>query len=275
MNTTTGKITVMIAAFLFGSLSGIARPGQAPGDPPVPVLTVLYDNYSFADGCAAAWGFSALIQGLEKTILFDTGTSADIFLKNARALSVDFSKVDLVVISHDHGDHTGGLPAFLKTRSGIPVYVPAGANARFQASVGENGGRAVAVQEPVTLFPGVLSTGDVGEAIHEHALILDTPKGLIVVTGCAHPGIVRILEKAKEIGKKDIWMVLGGFHLVRTPPADVEKIIARFKELGVKRVGATHCTGDAAIAMFRKAFGPDFVEMGVGRKINMGTDRPL
>jgi len=125
------------------------------------------------------------------------------------------------------------------------------------------------VKDPREIAPGLQSTGDLGDAIHEQALLIDTPRGLVVVTGCAHPGIVSILEKAKAVGKKDIWMVLGGFHLNQTPPAAVESIIARFRSLGVQRVGATHCTGDAAIAMFRKAFGDRFVELGVGRKIQM------
>ena len=247
------KIAVFAAALaLLAGASSAAEESK-------PVLTVLFDNYPFADGCATGWGFSALIEGLGKTILFDAGSDEAVFLKNDAALNVKLENVDLVFVSHDHGDHTAGLPAFLRAKPGTPVYVPAGANS----------GRGIAVKESLALFPGVLSTGDVGEAIHEQALLIDTPDGLVVVTGCAHPGIVRILEKAKEIGKKEIQMVLGGFHLVQTPPAEVEKIIARFKELGVKRVGATHCTGEAAIAMFRKAFGPDFVETGVGRKIEL------
>ncbi len=271
MKTLKAKTAVLAAVstiLIFGYLSGADRPAMGP--PRVPVLTVLYDNYPFQDGCVADWGFSALIDGLEKTILFDTGTKEDIFLKNVGELKIDLEKVDLIVISHDHGDHTGGLPAFLRKKPGIPVYVPGGANAAFQADVKEKGGFVIPAKEPLTFFPGVLSTGDLGEAIHEQALVLNTPKGLIVVTGCAHPGIIRILEKAVEVGGKDIWMVLGGFHLVQTAPAEVGKIIARFKELGVRRVGATHCTGDAAIGMFREAFGPDFVEMGVGRRIEFG-----
>ena len=268
LKTKTAVLAAALTVFLAGHLPGAGR--QTMEKPRIPVLTVLYDNYPFQDGCVADWGFSVLIEGLEKTILFDTGTREDLFLKNIEVLKIDLEKIDLVVISHDHGDHTGGLPAFLRKKAGIPVYIPFGANAALQAVVKEKGGLVIPVKEPLTFFPGVLSTGDLGEAIHEQALVLDTPKGLIVVTGCAHPGIVRILEKAREVGKKDIWMVLGGFHLARTAPAEVEKIIVRFKELGVQRVGATHCTGDAAIGMFRKAYGPDFVEMGVGRKIELG-----
>lgn len=261
-------MAVLLAAFCFSLLFGGGR--QAAAEKPFPTLTVLYDNTAAKEGPAPDWGFAAIIQGLEKTVLFDTGTKEDVFLNNGKALDVDLKKVDLVFISHEHNDHTGGLLAFLRIKSGIPVYVPAGAGQPFQAALSKEGGQVVAVKDPVTLMPGVFSIGDVGKAIPEQALVFDTPKGLILVTGCAHPGIVMMVEKAKEVGKKDIWMVLGGFHLVTTPPAQVEQIIARFKELGVKRVGATHCTGAPAIEMFRKAFGADFIELGAGRKIALG-----
>jgi len=270
MELTKGKffaVAVFLAAFCFALLFGGGR--QATAEKSFPALTVLYDNTAAKEGPTPDWGFAAIIQGLEKTILFDTGTKEDVFLNNVKALDVDLKKVDLVFISHEHADHTGGLQAFLKIKSGLPVYVPAGSGQPFQDALKKGGGQVVAVKDPITLFPGVSSIGDVGKAIPEQALIFDTPKGLILVTGCAHPGIVMMVEKAKELGKKDVWMVLGGFHLVQTPPAEVEKIIARFKELGVKRVGATHCTGAPAIEMFRKAFGADFVELGAGRKIDI------
>ena len=110
-------------------------------------------------------------------------------------------------------------------------------------------------------------TGEMGVQIPEQALILDTSHGIVVITGCAHPGIVDIVKKAKELMNKDIELVFGGFHLGGTPEARVREIIGRFREMGVKRVGATHCTGDEAIQMFRDEYGENFVEMGVGRKI--------
>ncbi len=271
MDLTKSRFIVMavpLAAFGFTLLLGGGR--QAAAEKPFPTLTILYDNTAAKEGLKPDWGFAAIIQGLEKTILFDTGTKEDVFLNNVTALEVDLGKVELVFVSHEHSDHTGGLQAFLRIKSGIPVYVPAGAGQPFQAALNKAGGQVVAVKDPVTLMPGIFSIGDVGKAIPEQAMVFDTPKGLILVTGCAHPGIVMMVEKAKELGKKDVWMVLGGFHLVQTPPAEVEKIVARFKELGVKRVGATHCTGAPAIEMFRKAYGPDFVELGVGRKIELG-----
>lgn len=246
--------------------------GTSAGEAPSPTLTVLYDNYPFQPGCDTDWGFAALIEGLEKTILFDTGTKGDILLKNLEALKIDPSRIDLIVISHAHGDHTGGLPAVLKKRPGVPVYAPSSfVTAAMKSAVGGMGSRLVAVTEPLTLFPGAMLTGDLGEAILEQALVLDTPRGSFVLTGCAHPGIVPMIEKIKEIRKADLAAVLGGFHLYRTAPLDVAKIIARFEELGVKRVGASHCTGEAAIEMFRKSYGPGFIELGVGRRIDLGS----
>lgn len=267
MSPRTCRRVVSAAAVLF-SVAVLAATGAQPA---TPTLTVLYDNSAFQPACTAGWGFSALIQGAGPTILFDAGAEEAVFLKNVDALKVNLSAIGLVFISHDHGDHTGGLAAVLRKKPGLPVYVAASAQRAFQVQVAAAGGRVVAVKDSQVLAPGVLSTGDLGDTIHEEALLLDTPRGLVVVTGCAHPGIVSILERAKTVGNKSIWMVLGGFHLYETAPADVAKIIGRFKELGVQRVGATHCTGDAAIGMFRKAFGPNFVEMGVGRTIDLGT----
>jgi 7,8-dihydropterin-6-yl-methyl-4-(beta-D-ribofuranosyl)aminobenzene 5'-phosphate synthase len=101
------------------------------------------------------------------------------------------------------------------------------------------------------------------------SLIMDTPAGLVVVTGCSHPGIVDILKRAKEIRNKPIQLVFGGFHLGNTPDAEVHKIIAAFKELGVGRCGATHCTGDRPIALFKAAFGDRYVPVGTGRIIEL------
>jgi 7,8-dihydropterin-6-yl-methyl-4-(beta-D-ribofuranosyl)aminobenzene 5'-phosphate synthase len=257
---------MLLSVFLAAPLA-VGWPSALPPAAVPATLTVLFDNTSREATCTAGWGFSALIEGVGRTILFDAGAEEPVFEKNVRGLHVDLKQVDLVFISHDHGDHTGGLGAMLRTKPGVPVLVPAGAAAAFQAKVLEGGGRLTTVKEPEAIVAGVWSTGDLGQAIHEQALVIDTPRGLVVVTGCAHPGIVSMLEAVKAARKKDIWMVLGGFHLVQTPPDRVEAIVARFKAMGVQRVGATHCTGAAAIESFRRAFGAGFVELGVGARL--------
>jgi 7,8-dihydropterin-6-yl-methyl-4-(beta-D-ribofuranosyl)aminobenzene 5'-phosphate synthase len=91
----------------------------------------------------------------------------------------------------------------------------------------------------------------------------------VVVTGCSHPGIVSIIERARQLAGGRLLAVLGGFHLLDHTDQEVAAIVARFQELGVEKVGAAHCTGEEAIDAFRKAYGAGFIEMGAGRVVEL------
>jgi 7,8-dihydropterin-6-yl-methyl-4-(beta-D-ribofuranosyl)aminobenzene 5'-phosphate synthase len=228
-------------------------------------VTVLYDNTVHREGLKGDWGYSCLIEGTEKTILFDAGTKSDIFYHNLETLNLDPTKIEIVAISHEHGDHTGAMAKILTQKPGMSVYYPASFSKDFVHSVKEANAKAVPVGKPVEICKDVFSTGEIGTEIVEQALILRTSEGLVLMTGCSHPGIVEMLEKTKTILDEDIYMVFGGFHLMRHSEEAVLDIITRFKELGVKKCGATHCTGESQIEMFRKAYGDNFVSMGAGK----------
>ena len=232
-------------------------------------FTILYDNYLHKEGTRADWGFACLIEGTEKTILFDTGTQPQILMHNIDALGVDLNKVDQIVISHDHGDHTGGLSAVLEKNHELTVYFPISFPPSFKRGVEDSRARAQTVDKPIEICRNVYLTGELGDRIKEQSLFIDTAKGLIVVTGCSHPGIVDILKRCREIVDKPIRLVFGGFHLGDASEAEVQEIIAAFRSLKVERCGATHCTGDAQIAMFKQAFGDQYVPMGTGRVIEI------
>lgn len=226
------------------------------------------------------WGFACLIEGMGKNILFDTGTKPEILLANIQALGVDLRRVDAIVISHLHGDHMGGLLAALEKRPGVTLYVPA-AIVSVPESAYERSRvpsltrltrpetRIVQVDRPVDICPGVRLTGQIAgpNSIPEVGLLLETEAGGTLITGCAHPGIVLMVQRAAALRGKPVETVIGGFHLNATPPEEVRAIIAAMKAAGVVRCGATHCTGDPAIAQFRQAFGADYIPMGVGRII--------
>jgi 7,8-dihydropterin-6-yl-methyl-4-(beta-D-ribofuranosyl)aminobenzene 5'-phosphate synthase len=106
-----------------------------------------------------------------------------------------------------------------------------------------------------------------GDWLKEQSLILETPKGLVIITGCAHPGIVQIVAKAKDLLKKDIYMVVGGFHLIGTSTTRILEIIQKLKDFGVEKVAPSHCTGEKAISLFKKNWGKNFVEGGCGAVI--------
>jgi len=227
--------------------------------------TIVYDNYPCAEGLKTDWGFSCFVQGMDKTILFDTGRQGDVFMANMEVLKLDPCSVDVVVISHFHGDHTGGLEAFVERNSKVTVYVPAPKRDEFARRLAAKGVEVVWVDKPRTLCPNVYLTGSMGERIIEQSLILGTGEGSVIITGCSHQGIVEILRKTKEIVDRPIDTVFGGFHLAQHSRAQVERIIREFKALGVARPGPTHCTGSEAIAQFREAFGNKCLKLGVGK----------
>lgn len=228
-------------------------------------ITILYDNYLLKTGCTSDWGFSCIIDLNGKSLLFDTGTKEKIFFHNVDELGVDLSRVDKVIISHNHDDHTGSLMGFLKKNSKVRVYMPYSTSAGFLEKIRNTGAQVLNEKDPVDMGNDYYLTGELGKEIGEQSLILDTPKGLVVVTGCAHPGIVNIVKRAKEIRNKDIYLVVGGFHLIQHSESAVKEIIQEFRNLGVQKVSATHCTGDKAIELFKEAYGNDYIAAGVGK----------
>lgn len=263
MNSTDRFHWAAVTAVFLLILASIAAAGTEPNERPIEI-TVLYDNYTLREDCRTDWGFSCMIAGLEKTILFDAGAQGTILLENMDKLKVSERDVDLVVASHNHLDHTGGLTAFLDRRGGGPVYLPKSASPELVHDAKARGAVVVIPDGPLQICGHAHLTGPLGTAIVEQALVLDTPRGLVVITGCAHPGIVPIVRKAKEMLGKEVYFVLGGFHLVNMPDAEVREIIGQFKALGVQKAGPSHCTGPTAIKLFREAYGRDFIPVGIG-----------
>lgn len=232
-------------------------------------VTILYDNAAYRPDTRAGWGFSCLITGTARTILFDAGAEPGAFAANTAAIGVDLSRLDAIVVSHPHDDHTRGLPVALKAHSGLRVHLPLGTPDTLSATLRAAGASVVTLAGPTEIAVDALVTGPVGGTIPEQALVIRRPEGLVVVTGCSHPGIVAILERVRAAQRGRFLAVLGGFHLLEHSDEAIAGIVARFQELGVERVGATHCTGARASATFRKAYGARFVEMGVGRVIEL------
>jgi 7,8-dihydropterin-6-yl-methyl-4-(beta-D-ribofuranosyl)aminobenzene 5'-phosphate synthase len=186
--------------------------------------------------------------------------------------------IDVVVLSHAHNDHTGGLAALLGAGARPTVYVPASFSPAFKRDV-RLLTDLVEVAEAVRIAPGIHTTGEVGSSIIEQALAVETGDGLVVVTGCAHPGVVEMVHRAKvaaaapdasvvDMGDQ-VALVMGGFHLGSASRTRVEGIIADFRDLCVQRVAPCHCTGDQARQLLADAFGADCVLAGVGWSTRM------
>ena len=167
-------------------------------------ITIVYDNEVKKEGLKAGWGFSAYIEmGKTPSILFDTGTDSPTLLHNMKELNIDPEKIGIIVISHAHFDHTGGLSEILKINETAELYIPSSLRVapseRKVTTVGK---------DTVQICENVFSTGEL-EGI-EQSLAIKTDKGIFVVTGCSHPAMRSILGAASKFGK--VYGIAGGFH---------------------------------------------------------------
>ncbi|HNV86369.1 MAG TPA: MBL fold metallo-hydrolase [Candidatus Omnitrophota bacterium] len=235
-------------------------------------IKILFDKNVPSCEYASGWGFSALIGG---KVLFDTGCDGKRLLKNMKKMKIDTREIKTVVVSHNHWDHWGGLKAFLKMRPGVRIWVgwEGFKESRFLAKLpGKNN-----ICHSGKFFPvsaGIYSTGEIAgkylrKKMPEQSVVVRTRKGLTVLTGCAHPGIVKILDEVREAFKEKIYLVAGGFHLYGKRRATINGIIRRFRKMGIKVAAPCHCSGKTAVKMFKEAYGERFMKLEVGSSLEV------
>ena len=234
-------------------------------------ITILdvYDNVEFNPDFKTGFGFACIVKLKNKTILFDTGGDSPTLLSNLGIANIKPEDIDIILLSHIHGDHVGGLLGFLEKNSNLRVYVPSSFPSSFKNQIASPGAELVDISNPVKIIEGVYSTGEIGTWIKEQSLVIDSDKGLVVITGCAHPGIVNIVRKAKDLFDKKVYLVLGGFHLSATSESEIKNIIKSFRELKVEKTAPSHCTGERARELFKQEYKDDFIESGVGKIIKI------
>ena len=259
----------------FGSTRGAepedTTPAKGPRKGDRIVVTVVYDNYSVDDRLETAWGFACVIEGLDETILFDTGNPGELLLANMAKAGFQPDEIHCVVLSHIHSDHTGGLADFLKANSEVKVFVPKAFPDDFRKKVAESGARVVETEGPTQVCAGACTTGVLSQRsgereLHEQGLYLKTPAGLVVITGCAHPGIVPMAREASRHAETPVHTVLGGFHLGRASDDQLDAVIRGLRKAGVQQAAPSHCSGDNARKRMQDAFGDGYLPSGAGAR---------
>ena len=234
-------------------------------------IKILFDNAAADKKFSTGWGLSYLIDG---DILFDTGDKPKPLLKNIKNAGVNISDIKRVVISHDHWDHTGGLWALLKENPKLKVYGCPDFSKSFKKKVKAAGCELIENDSFGEIRKNIYTTGSMagkylGLYLPEQSLVLKTPKGLTVLTGCAHPGIINIIEKVRENIAGNIYLAFGGFHLGNSFKKTIAKILEKFKELKIEKAAPSHCSGQKAMDMFKEEYGEDFIEIKVGDTIDI------
>jgi 7,8-dihydropterin-6-yl-methyl-4-(beta-D-ribofuranosyl)aminobenzene 5'-phosphate synthase len=210
-------------------------------------ISLIYDNTTINSDFLADWGFAALVETDDLTILFDTGGDGKMLLHNMSALDIDPGKIDTVFISHHHFDHIGGLAAFLQANPNVTVYAPPLLRGITRAK------EVVYVEKPMTLSPNVFSTGELAGI--EQSLCVKLDDGLVVIVGCSHPGVDKILDAAKQFGEPT--RLIGGLH-----GFDNFELLAP-----LKLICPTHCTQHQKEIF--KLYPQTAIQGGVGRTITI------
>lgn len=297
--------SLTLAALLAAPLA----PAEAQTDSTAPArVTVLYDAFGKDAALHKDWGYSALVEVGGKRILFDTGNNPAVFLANAKAKGVDFSTLDFIVQSHRHSDHFAGLAEILKVNPKVKIYAPKEGFGVYGSSLPSSfyrkndklppeqryydgappetlkfgtawdGADIEVVDKTTEIAPGVWLIALVSDQkgtleLKELSLAVDTPEGIVLVVGCSHPGIEKIVEAASAINPK-IHYVLGGFHLVNAPDESIAAIAASLRDKWkIANIAPGHCTGEPTFAALLDAFGDRYVYAGVGTVHEVGKQR--
>jgi 7,8-dihydropterin-6-yl-methyl-4-(beta-D-ribofuranosyl)aminobenzene 5'-phosphate synthase len=230
------------------------------------MITIVYDNELHDKNLESGWGFSCLVEHRGKKILFDTGDDPRKLLSNLNDLKIDPLDFEAIVLSHNHWDHTGGLEALLNKNLKSTLYFGDSFPDTFKEEIKEKGIEFSPLSKIMSISKGIFAGPEMGGlGPREIPLTVQTDKGLVIITGCAHPGIAKMVREVKKNLGGEIYLVLGGFHLESS--LAVSKIISELKKLGVKKAGPCHCTGKRAINLFEKEFGENFIRVGAGLKI--------
>ena len=262
-------------------------------------ITVLSDDRRGSDQCLTEHGLSLLIEQDESRVLLDFGQS-DRFMRNAMSLGIDLCGVDIAVLSHGHYDHADGLEyienkkiychpeCFLKRYSKVNGKYDGMAISKAEL---RKNNEIITSKESCELqrdsyfltgiprhfdfethdFPTVLEDGGVDELFDDSGIAFNTPKGVVVITGCAHSGICNTVEHAKSVCNNDtIFAVVGGFHL-RKVDENLNKVISYLKGLEVQHLLTGHCTCDDACEIMARQLPEEvnFQVLGAGKVFNI------
>jgi len=243
--------------------------GKSNKDFEIKVL-MIYNNIGNSSKLESKWGLSMIVEKNNDALLFDTGGEPKVLWNNLQTIGFDVSKISDVVISHNHSDHVYGLSAIIEKSNIDPkVYVPEFELEDIKLSFPE--ANLIGVNDSLQLNEFAWTTGQLHDQfkmniIYEQSVIITHEDSIFLFTGCSHPGIVKIVEKAKSLfPDKEIGLVAGGFHMLKYKNKMVTDTSEKLRNLGVQNIGPSHCTGDEAMQIFKNEWKDNFIDFNLAQ----------
>lgn len=270
-------ISIIIAALIIIEQRKEEKPAQevgmklSPGCLSRVEIIILVDNNPNPQrpDLKPIWGISMLVRAGNMSILFDTGPSPEALKHNCEALRVNLSELTFVVISHEHGDHVGGLPYVAKMKPGVTVYVPSKMSAYVKEWIKSLNLTLVDVERTSVVSKGVIIIGQLYGPPWEQALALNTTRGLVILVGCSHPGVENVVTKAMKELKTKPYLVIGGFHMSSRPREDCERTVKELLKLGVRLIAPIHCSGSTMRRIMEDKYDKYYLKAYIGTKIKV------
>ncbi len=237
------------------------------------VLTAIADNRTVSPKLKAVWGLSICVSARSRNrvlnLLFDTDTYPHVLKYNSKMLNVKLEKIDGVVISHDHSDHTGGLSLIPSYAPNIPVYIPLKSSHILKEKILSLGLRLIEVEDKYIVNDDILIIGGLeGQGVSEQSLVVIVKKlGLIILVGCSHPGVVNMVRRIYEELKIKPYAVIGGFHLEWSSYGEIKHIVNELISMGIQRIGPMHCSGEGIRDYLRNNYPEVFLDMKAGSTV--------
>jgi len=228
-------------------------------------MKIVFDNYNKTKSCKSLWGFSVYLE--KYNLLFDTGSNGRILLHNIKELKIDITSIKYIFLTHSHWDHIGGLDSILELNPNVTIFAPNSLPIHLLKDLKTLCKEIILCDDKSQkLFSNLYTTGLLGKRMKEQSLIINN-KNPIVISGCGHYGIKKIVEKSRHIIGKNIITAIGGFHLYDKNKEEILLSIKELKSIGLKQVVPTHCTGDLAISLYKEHFKDCYIKGGIGELI--------
>lgn len=214
------------------------------------------------------WGISILI---DKDILFDTFSDGNIIRRNFKKYDINVKQIKNIVISHEHWDHTDGLWWVLENNNNVIVYICENSSEEFKQKIKSYGCNLKEVTNKMQIKSNIYSTGQIrgdynNKPVYEQALVITVNNKNLLITGCSHPGIISIIQRAESIDNKKVSMIIGGLHLYNKSKHEIENLAVDLQLL-TDKIAPCHCTGNAAIKIFKKEIPDKYIDITSGSEI--------
>ena len=236
-------------------------------------INILVDNNPNSD-LKSPWGVSLYIKTQNLSVLFDAGPDPNALKENSEKLNLDLSNLDLAVISHEHGDHVRGLEYVSKVNKNLTVFVPAHMSESCKNWIKSLGLKVIEVKDTTLISEGIAIVGELYGPPYEQALAINVKNlGLIVLVGCSHPGVDKIVSKAEEDLSQNPYAVIGGFHLSGASLNKIRDVAKALNKRGLKIIYPIHCSGEDFREFLRESYPEVYGDGRVGLKISFSGNQ--